>query len=94
MAVEIFTKSPRKNVPNVGIKLGAACIPSYLEMIKCCLHHYHSIGKILRCRKLVLGFWPQNVPRETSGYLVIIFYSSPLKNMLWVLIRIVLVRQF
>ena len=23
-----MTKSPRKNVPNVGIELGAACIPS------------------------------------------------------------------
>ena len=30
MAVDIFfmTKSPRKNVPDVGIELGAACIPS------------------------------------------------------------------
>ena len=30
MAVEKFfmTKSPRKNVPDVGIELGAACMPS------------------------------------------------------------------
>ena len=30
MAVEMFfmTKSPRKNVPDVGIELGAACMPS------------------------------------------------------------------
>ena len=32
MAVEMFfmTKSPRKNVPDVGIELGAACMPSGL----------------------------------------------------------------
>ena len=29
MAVEM-TKSPRKNVPDVGIELGAACMPSEL----------------------------------------------------------------
>ena len=30
MAVEIFfmTESPRKNVPDVGSELGAACMPS------------------------------------------------------------------
>ena len=30
MAIGIFftTKSPRKNVPDVGIKIGAACMPS------------------------------------------------------------------
>ena len=30
MVVDIFfmTKSPRKNVPDVGIELGAACMPS------------------------------------------------------------------
>ena len=32
MAVEnvFMTKSPRKNVPDVGIELGAACMPSGL----------------------------------------------------------------
>ena len=32
MAVEMFfmTKSPQKNVPDVGIELGAACMPSEL----------------------------------------------------------------
>ena len=29
MAIEFFmTKFPRKNVPDVGIELGAACMPS------------------------------------------------------------------
>ena len=56
-----LTKSPRKNVPDVGIKLGAACMPSGHPSDRATVTGFSALRNLATFKKLSSRFWYQNI---------------------------------